>query len=175
MITTLVMLLQAAQPTPAPTPPPPPPCASERHAEFDLWVGEWEVYATSNPETKVADSKIERLYNGCAVRENWMPLRGAGGGSLNSLRDDGRWHQRWTGSSGETVDFVGGLDAAGQMVMTGWWANFGGPGQHRFVRMTYTLNEDGSVRQLGEVSADHGATFTTGYDLIYRPKADAAD
>lgn len=161
-----------AQSAPA-TPPPPPPCASDAHDDFDFWVGEWDVYAARDPKTKVADSKIERLYNGCAVRENWMPLGRPGGGSLNSLRSDGRWHQRWIGAGGETVDFVGGLDAKGRMVMTGWWENFNGPGKHGFVRMSYTLNPDGSVRQLGEVSEDHGATFTTGYDLTYRKKAAA--
>ncbi|MCM8556735.1 hypothetical protein [Sphingomicrobium sediminis] len=160
-----LMMIQDAQPSP-----PPPPCASEAHAQLDYWVGEWDVFPTNDPDRKVADSVIEKLYDGCAVRENWMPLGRTGGGSLNSLRDDGRWHQRWIGSSGETVDFVGGPDAEGNMVMTGWWANYAGPGQHRFVRMTYFRNADGSVRQLGEISSDHGMTYTTGYDLTYRRK-----
>lgn len=154
-----------------PAPPPPPPCASDAHDDLDFWVGDWDVYSARDPKTKVADSRIERLYDGCAVRENWMPLGRPGGGSLNSLRSDGRWHQRWIGASGETVDFVGGLDQKGRMVMTGWWENYGGPGQHSFVRMSYTLNPDGSLRRLGEVSSDHGATYTTGYDLIYRKKS----
>ena len=47
----------------------------------------------------VAHSLIEKLYNGCAVRENWMPLSGAGGGSLNSYRPEKKqWEQYWTDS-----------------------------------------------------------------------------
>ena len=168
-ITTASALAQTGQPQPPPAPPSA--CSGPEHRQFDFWVGEWEVYGARQPERKVADSNIEKLYNGCAVRENWMPLGRPGGGSLNSVRSDGRWHQRWIGSAGETVDFVGGLDSAGRMVMTGWWENYGGPGKDAFVRMSYTLNEDGTVRQLGEVSQDHGATYTTGYDLIYRRKS----
>lgn len=152
------------------TRPAPASCATEAHDDFDFWVGEWDVFAAREPRKKIAESRIERLYNGCAVRESWMPLGKPGGGSLNSLRSDGRWHQRWIGSSGETVDFVGGLDAKGRMVMTGWWENFGGAGKHAFVRMSYARNPDGSVRQLGEVSSDHGATYSVGYDLTYRRK-----
>ena len=175
MITILAGMLQAAQPATPPSPPtPPPPCASEAHDDFDLWVGEWNVTQTGS-DTKVADSKIERVHNGCVVREFWMPLQGSGGSSLNSIRDDGRWHQRWTGSSGETVDFVGGLNDAQQMVLTGYWGNYGGPGVARLVRMTYTKNDDGSVRQHGEISADHGTTWSTGFDLTYHVKDDAAE
>ncbi|MCJ7420237.1 hypothetical protein [Sphingomicrobium astaxanthinifaciens] len=169
MMLALLLIWQEGAP-PASPPPPPQPCASEAHAAFDYWLGEWEVYATARPEQKIADSRIERLYGGCAVRENWMPLTGKGGGSLNSLRADGRWHQRWIGANGETVDFVGGPDASGDMVMTGWWADYGGPGQHRFVRMSFLRQDDGSVRQLGEISTDHGASYTSGYDLTYRPR-----
>ncbi|MCJ8189791.1 hypothetical protein [Sphingomicrobium aestuariivivum] len=169
MVMTIALMLAFQEASPAPSPPAlPPACESEAHAAFDYWVGEWDVYPTSRPEQKVAESRIERLYNGCAVRENWMPTGRPGGGSLNSLREDGRWHQRWIGSGGETVDFVGGPDDEGNIVMTGWWANYNGPGDHRFVRMTYFRLEDGAVRQLGEISEDHGATYATGYDLTYR-------
>lgn len=161
--------LQAAPTTTAQTAPTPPPaCTSEAHDAFDFWVGDWQVTPRAGGAV-VATSKIEKLYGGCAVRENWMPVNGTGGGSLNSIAADGRWYQRWVGSSGETVDFVGGLNKAGQMVLTGWWRAYGGPGNDQLVRMTYTANEDGSVRQHGEISSDHGTSWATGFDLIYRP------
>ena len=69
----------AAQP-----PQPASPCASADHEALDFWVGRWDVYKTGT-DTKVADSLIERLYGGCAIRENWMPSSGTPGG-----RDDGR-------------------------------------------------------------------------------------
>ena len=58
-----------------PAPPAPPACDKEIHAGFDFWLGEWDVYPNGQ-ENKVADSKIERKHNGCAVIENWMPLNG---------------------------------------------------------------------------------------------------
>jgi hypothetical protein len=38
-------------------------------------------------------------------------------------------------------------------------------------RMTFTANVDGTVRQHGESSEDGGASWTTSYDLTYRPRA----
>ena len=87
---------------------PPPGCTGEEHAALDFWVGEWDVYPNGR-DTLVAHSRIEKLYNGCAIRENWMPLRGAGGGSLTGFDPEtGRWHQTWIGSSPGVVRFEGG-------------------------------------------------------------------
>lgn len=172
MITWLaaLMLVQDAQPATPASPPPPPPCESEAHGAFDFWVGEWDVAPNQEGASKVADSKIEKLYRNCAVRENWMPGGRPGGGSLNSLREDGLWHQRWVGSGGETVDFIGGPKGDNQMVLQGYWRNAAGPDTNPLVRMTYTLREDGSVRQHGEQSLDHGLTWGPSFDLIYTPK-----
>jgi hypothetical protein len=120
----------------------------------------------------VANSRIERLYGGCVVRENWMPLRGTGGGSLNSLDPaTGRWHQQWIGSSPGRVDFEGG-PVDGGMVLTGYWQNFGGPGQHAMVRQTFVRIDADTVRQHGEASTDHGLTWATRYDFLYRRRAE---
>jgi hypothetical protein len=104
MIGLLMMLAQAASPPP---PPPPPACTGPEHRQFDFWVGEWTVTPTGKPGV-VASSLIEKLYAGCAVRENWMPLKGSPDGSLNSYVD-GRWHQTWVDASNSRVEFVGGL------------------------------------------------------------------
>lgn len=174
MITIVASLLLAQTSTAqtAQATPPPPLCASEAHAAFDFWVGEWDVYPTAGGN-KVAESSIRRLHNGCAVREQWMPLGGAGGSSLNSLDTaTGRWNQVWIGSGGGTVHFEGGL-VDGAMVLNGYWSNINGPGQHGLVRMTYTPGEDGSVRQFGQVSFDHGLTWQVSFDFTYRAKPEA--
>src|SRR5438046_10666506 len=72
----------------APSHPPPPasaaanPCAGAEHRQFDFWVGKWDVYP-SGGDKLTAHSLIESVYGGCGIRENWMPLSGSGGGSLN--------------------------------------------------------------------------------------------
>jgi hypothetical protein len=159
----------AQTPTPAAPPAPPPPaCAGPEHRQFDFWAGYWDVYPTGK-STLVAHSLIEKLYAGCAIRENWMPLKGAGGGSLNNyVTDDKRWHQTWVDSSNARVDFVGGL-TGGKMVLVGDWRGVNGPGQDAITRMIYTPNADGSVRQFGETSTDHGLTWQPSFDFTYKP------
>jgi hypothetical protein len=154
----------AGQSTPQPAP-----CADPAHAQFDFFVGEWDVYSAKS-NTLVAHSRWERLYNGCAVRENWMPLKGAAGGSLNSYEPaTGRWHQTWIGGGGGGhVDFDGGF-ANDEMALTGWWPGSGPKGEDGLTRMTYSKLAGGAVRQHGEFSADNGVTWQTSFDLIYRP------
>jgi len=158
-----------ADAAPTPPPSPPPSCASEAHAGFDLWVGEWNVFPNGG-ENQVATSRIERLSGGCTIREQWMPFQGTGGISLSAVNhNSGRWEQTWVGSDGRRVDFEGGA-VEGKMVLTGYWDDIGGPGVDALVRMTYSSEEDGSVRQHGEASTDHGLSWQTSFDLIYRPK-----
>ena len=156
----------AAPPAAAPAPPPPA-CTGPEHRQFDFWVGYWDVYQTGK-DRLVARSLIEKLYAGCAIRENWMPLSGTPGGSLNNyLREDKRWHQTWLDSSNSRAEFAGGL-VGSKMVLLGFWRGFNGPGQDGWVRMTYTPNPDGSVRQFGEASTDHGLTWQTSFDFTYK-------
>ncbi|WP_298304793.1 hypothetical protein [uncultured Erythrobacter sp.] len=168
-----IALLQATA-TPAetaatPPPAPPSPCESEAHAGFDLWVGEWNVFPNGS-DAQVANSRIEKLSGGCTIREQWMPFQGAGGISLSAVNhNSGRWEQTWVGSDGKRVDFEGGV-VDGKMVLMGYWDDIGGPGVDALVRMTYSREEDGSVRQHGEASTDHGLSWQTSFDLIYRPK-----
>nr|WP_166176238.1 hypothetical protein [Altererythrobacter segetis] len=152
----------------AASPPPTPPCTAPDFAAFDFWIGEWDVYP-SGKDTLVAHSRIEKLYGGCAIRENWMPLKGTGGGSLSEFEPaTGRWHQTWIGSAPGRVDFDGGL-VDGKMVLTGWWPKSGPKGEDGLTRMSYSRVEGNAVRQFGEFSADHGLTWQTSFDFVYRP------
>lgn len=159
----------AAAQTPSPSPAPPPPaCAAPEHRQFDFWVGRWDVYPTGS-DKQVARSLIERLYAGCAIRENWMPLSGGGGGSLsNYVIGESGWRQTWLDSSGSRVEFTGGWTGQA-MVLTGEWVGAVTPGQPARVRMTYTRGEDGTVRQFGEASQDGGKTWAANFDFTYRP------
>jgi hypothetical protein len=145
-------------------------CSGEPHAELDFWVGEWNVYRNGS-ETVVARSSIEKLYGGCAVRENWQPLSGKSGGSLSAYDPaTDRWHQTWIGSAPGVVRFEGGA-VDGAMVLTGWWAGSGPSGEDGITRMTYRRLAADVVQQLGEFSDDHGLTWRTTFDFIYRRRA----
>ena len=162
MIPILVLLLQAGPPQPA--------CTGPEHRQFDFWVGEWSVTQTGKDQI-VASSLVEKIYGECVVRESWMPLNGSAGGSLNNYYE-GRWRQTWVDASNSRVDFVGGM-VNGKMVLVGDWKGVNGPGKDAIIRMTYSKISDGSVRQHGEQSTDHGLTWSTNFDFTYHPKAKA--
>ena len=146
----------------------PAPCTATENHQFDFWVGRWDVYPKKSPQKKVAQSLVEKLYSGCAIRENWMPIGpGGDGGSLNSYRpENGVWRQTWTDSSGAWVEFTGKWNGTA-MVLDGFWPQPGHPKQR--TRMTYTALPGGAVEQLGESSDDDGKSWQPSFDLIYRP------
>lgn len=147
----------------------PPGCTSPESRQFDFWVGKWDVFPKSHPDRKVANSLIERLYSGCGIRENWMPLKGGSGGSLNAYDPvTKRWRQFWADSDGSSALFTGGLVGTA-MVIEGVWPQPGHP--HQRTRITYTPMADGSVEQAGEASNDNGKTWKKSFDLIYRKPA----
>ena len=166
MRTAVAMLgLSIAAPAAAQQPPPAPAkpvaaCTAPEHRQFDFWVGRWDVYPTGKDKL-VAHSLIESVYNGCGVRENWMPLSNQPGGSLNIyVPEEKRWEQFWIDSQGSRAIFTGGWNGKA-MVIQGKWA---GP----LVRISYTKNADGSVRQFGEQSTDEGKNWAPSFDLTYR-------
>jgi len=163
-------LAQTQQSAPAPSTTPTPSCTSAQHRQFDFWVGRWDVYPTGKDKV-VAHSLIENLYSGCVVRENWMPLKGTDGGSLNTYDpEDKRWHQVWMDAANGRVSFDGGFQD-GKMVLTGNWRGAQTPGQDGLVRMTYSKLDGGAVRQFGEISTDQGKNWKPFFDFTYKPSA----
>jgi hypothetical protein len=163
-------LAQTQQAPPTNPVSPGPTCTSAQHRAFDFWVGRWDVYPTGKAKM-VAHSRIENLYGGCVIRENWMPFNGNDGGSLNTYDpQDRRWHQVWMDSSNGRVAFDGGVED-GKMVLRGNWKGAAQPGQDALVRMTYSKVDAGAVRQFGEISTDKGATWKPFFDFTYKPSA----
>ena len=150
----------AQQPTPSA-------CSAAAHHQFDFWVGEWTV--TDQASGQFAGvSHIEQVYGGCVIRENWAS-EGFRGGSLNSYwATDRQWHQTWMDSAGAFRHFIGGLDDQGRMVMTAHQPDPAGSGKIRLIRLTFTHNLDGSVRQFSDYSDDDGRTWKFRYDYLYR-------
>ncbi len=111
-------------------------CDTPQSHQFDFWVGKWTVTPNGHPDRHVANSLIEKLYQGCAVRENWAPLKGGPGGSLSAYAGaDHHWRQAWVDSSGAFAAFTGGWNGKA-MVLEGVWPQPGHPRQ--ITRMTYT-------------------------------------
>ena len=152
-----VVAIQAA----APGVPPAAACAAAEYHQFDFWTGRWDVYNKAGQ--LVAHSLIEAVYN-CGIRENWMPIGKPGGGSLSIyVPEQKHWEQFWIDSTGSRAFFTGGWNGSA-MVISGKWS---GP----LVRMSYSRNADGSVRQLGEQSDDEGKSWSPSFDFTYRRAA----
>lgn len=171
MITALfaMLLVQEAPATPPAERPQPPKCEGEIYEAFDFWVGEWDVYGPDGK--KQANSRIEKVSSGCAIRETWMPLTGGDGSSMTAYDPKtATWEQVWVGQLPGPILFEGG-PVDDRMILTGYWGKTA-EGKPNLVRMTYSTLDGGSVRQYGQASSDHGLTWSDYFDLTYRKKDD---
>lgn len=145
-------------------------CAGVPHRAFDFWLGRWDAFVTGTKHL-AGRSVIEAHDDGCVVTEEWTSVGGEpfSGRSLNAFDSTtGKWVQVWMDSVGEVTRYGGGPTAGGVMVLTAPDEVRPGRPAKAHLRMTFTPNADGSVRQHGERSTDGGATWTTAYDFTYR-------
>jgi hypothetical protein len=155
----------APQTTPA-APPPRPNCSPAEHRQLDFWIGEWRVFQKSDG-VEVGSSTVTALANGCGVSEHYSSPGAPGGpyeGFSYSAYDtrDGKWHQFYVDVNGSAAWFTGALEN-GSLAL---YAAGAQPGAQQ--RMSYTLNTDGTVEQVGVVSTDGGKSWKPGYDYVYR-------
>ena len=144
---------------------PPAPCRAAEYRQFDFWVGEWDVYLPDG--SKAGENRIEAINGGCGLLENWSGRGGSVGKSLNAYdRDDGRWHQTWIDNTGGLLVIAGGL-VDRRMVLSSGQGDAGAAPPRMQQRISWTPNDDGSVRQLWESSADAGKTWTMQFDGKY--------
>ncbi len=155
----------AQTPSVAPAQPAIPKCDRPENRQFDFWVGHWQVFDT-NDKSLQGESRIEALYDGCTIRENWRDPRLIGGSLNTYVTTDSKWHQLWTDSSGAWREFIGGM-VGKEMILIAKFPSVRVPGQMVQARMTFTPNPDGSVRQHSVRSTD-GISWTEGYDYTYR-------
>jgi hypothetical protein len=156
-------LLAAAQ-AEVPAQPAAGPCDAPEYRQFDFWIGDWNVSANGQA---AGTNSIRRIHGGCALEENWQGA-GAGGISGSSFniydRAAAKWHQTWVDASGTLLQLDGGM-VDGNMVLQGSRpAQNGATALHR---ISWTPNEDGSVRQLWETSLDDGASWSALFDGLY--------
>ncbi len=100
-------------------------------------------------------SRIESILNHCSIAEHWSSARGGDGKSYNAYDAElKQWQQFWVSEGGTTLLLLEGEHRVG--------------GAPRRERITWTPNEDSSVRQLWEQSSDGGKSWTPAFDGLYR-------
>ena len=151
----LLLFISGIQPAIA-VEPSPPPCSTEAHRAFDFWLGQWEV-TTPARENWSARSSITLDNNGCSIHEAYSTPSGYAGRSVNFYdAANDRWHQTWIDNQGAPLYLEGG-PSSGDMVLS-----------DGVNRITWSMQEDGRVRQHWETTADDGKTWTTAFDGFYR-------
>ncbi|MGB5482412.1 MAG: hypothetical protein WBM91_15125 [Eudoraea sp.] len=140
-------------------------CCSESHNDFDFWEGKWEV--TNKDGTFAGKNTIVKMQDGCVLTENWIGAKGKyTGTSLNFYNDKtGSWEQLWVDNSGSHLKLTGNR-IENQMIMKSL------PFEHKdgkkYVnKITWTLNKDGTVRQLWEIM-NNGTAVNVAFDGLYK-------
>lgn len=162
----IALVAGAASPTPAK------PCGEAPYHALDFWIGTWDVKdAAGQP---AGASVVEAVADGCSLIERWTGASGPAGNRYIGVGlhvydpASGAWRQVFTDNRPAITEMKGMAGEAG-FVYT--WEVVTPKGQKLAKRYTLSKTVEGGVRQLGERSADSGATWATDFDLRYAPAA----
>ena len=123
-------------------------CCTEKNSEFDFWIGSWSVTAPNGKQA--GTNKIEKIQDNCVLRENWTSATpGYTGTSYNFYNSQTKqWEQLWVDNQGGFLHLKGNRKGNQMILQSDEFTN--DKEEPYFHRITWTLNEDGSVRQYWE-------------------------
>ncbi|MBT8270702.1 MAG: hypothetical protein KJO25_01525 [Bacteroidia bacterium] len=139
-------------------------CCEEQHRQFDFWLGKWKV---TYPDGSFAGkNEIVKIQDSCVIQENWTSAQSGYTGTsynfYNSSTD--LWEQLWIDNQGQSLHMSGKRIANKMVLKTDDLTNE--KGRSFFHRISWTKNEDGSVRQLWETVT--GTEVTVAFDGLYK-------
>lgn len=141
------------------------PCCTADHKAFDFWIGNWEV---TNPNGQAAGiNTIEKVLDSCIVKESWTSsnpqFTGTSTNFYNSQKH--QWEQLWIDNTGNHLKLYGNRKG-NQMILSSDPVTQP-DGKENRNRITWTLNEDGTVRQVWEV-IQNDSVLNVAFDGLYR-------
>ena len=124
-------------------------CCTVDHIAFDFWIGTWEV--TNTDGSAAGTSLIEKVQNGCILQESWTSADGKYTGTSNNFYNltTHQWEQLWIDNYGVHIHLKGNRKDNQMILLSDEFVQTDGKEYRN--RITWTLNEDGTVRQLWEV------------------------
>jgi len=140
-------------------------CCTETHSEFDFWIGTWTV---TNPDGSAAGNNvIVKLQDKCLLRENWTSAKGNYTGTSHNFYNGQtkQWEQIWVDNQGQSLHLKG-KRIGNQMILTSDELK-NQEGELYKNRITWTQNQDGSVRQLWEIVQDD-KVISVAFDGLYK-------
>lgn len=149
--------------------PPPPFCENNPgFDDFNFWVGEWNVYSNDEDRTFQGTNSVTKHYNNCLIIEDWHGAQGGDGMSINYYNPvTGEWRQVWV-ANGYSVDYTGGLNDDGAMVLEGTIYGYR-PNKGTPFRGIWTAQDDGSVVQHFDIMGQDG-NWTVWFEGLYVKK-----
>lgn len=141
-------------------------CCTPEHAQFDFWVGDWEVF--NEKGEKVGENLIEKLEDNCILSENWTGENGGSGKSFNYYDPENEtWNQLWISNTGNILKLKGKA-FENEMILKSEISE-GEKGEY-YNQITWTKNPDGSVTQLWEIYDKRGNLLNNAFKGIYRKR-----
>lgn len=153
-----------------PATPPDPFCESNPgFADFDFWVGDWNVYSNDEARQYQGTNSITKHYNACLIKETWNSAQGSGGFSINYFNPiKNEWRQVWV-ANGYSIDYAGGLNEDGVMELTGHIYGYQNNAATPF-RGIWAPQADGSVVQHFDIYDEADDSWTVWFEGLYVKK-----
>ncbi|MGC2198366.1 MAG: nuclear transport factor 2 family protein [Terriglobales bacterium] len=143
-------------------------CLATEYHQWDFWIGDWDVFDADSPAKAVARVHVDRILDGCVLREDYQDTEGHQGQSF-SIYDAGKkmWHQSWVTNRGQLLLLDGGLQG-GNMALSATETT--ADGEAKQIRGVWKPIE-GGVRETAVTSMEGSKTWTPWFDLLFRPHA----
>ena len=140
-------------------------CCTENHKAFDFWLGTWQV--TNTDGSLAGTNTIVKTESDCVIRENWTSANeGYTGTSTNFYNlETNQWEQLWIDSSGAHLKLKG-KRVGNQMILISDDIKKDDGALSRN-RITWTKNDDGTVRQLWEI-LNGEKVISVAFDGLYK-------
>jgi hypothetical protein len=141
-------------------------CCSEDYNQFNFWLGEWDVYNTSN--NLVGTNSISKQYDNCVIKEKWVSVGKNRGTSINFYdKSDGYWHQIWVDNSGYILNLKGKFLNGSMILKSEIIENEKG---NYYNQISWTKNTDNTVTQLWEVFSENNDKLSEAFRGIYKKR-----
>ena len=149
----------------------PSPCADAPGArQLDFWLGRWELRWGEDGR---GTNTVQRILDGCIIEERF---RGTLPGGLLVGRshsaydaDAGTWRQTWVDNQGAYLDFTGGMQPDGRMILSRTDTRGDAPVEQRMV--FYNIEPD-ALDWRWERSGDGGRTWEVLWTIHYERRAE---
>ena len=146
------------------------PCLNDpAYNGWDFWLGSWEVHDKSGKLQ--GHNKITKSADGCLIDERWTSVNNTNGYSLNYYNPvTKQWSQKWV-SAGSVIEYSGAQTKPNELLLEGHLYNQAARTKSDF-KGTWTLLEDGRVRQLFEIYDAKKSQWNIWFDGYYTKMPD---